>query len=352
MSNKSHKKDPKKSEKTVDEHNINSSREMSIVEGLRKINHDRYEGTMLMSENSVSNIPRRPSGILSLDLVVGGGYPYGRVIEIYGAEGSGKTTLTLHAIAEVQKLGGAGVFIDAEHALDPVYAKGLGVDIPRLIIDQPSCGEEALEMIDNISPMMKPGDLIVVDSVAALTPRDEINGEMGASHMGLHARLMSQAMRKLVGNMSKSGVIVIFVNQTRHKIGVVYGSPETTTGGDALKFYASIRIKTKKTGSVKKGNEVIGDGVKLQSVKNKTFPPFREAETTIRYGRGILRNIDVLTIAGLIGIVEKGNGGWLSYKGNVLGQGIDAVSETVGHEIIDELEVEILNRYGMKRNLN
>jgi len=325
------------------------SREMSIVEGLRKINKDQDGGAMLMSGGVADDISKRSSGILSLDIVLGGGYPYGRIIEIYGPEGAGKTTLTLHAIEAVQRAGGACMFIDAEHALVPQYAEALGVDLSKLILDQPSCGEEALELIENAASLMKPGDLIVVDSVAALTPQAEIDGEMGASHMGLHARLMGQAMRKLAGVLSRSGVIVIFINQTRDKIGIMFGSPVTTTGGNALKFYASMRIETKRSGAVKKGDVVIGNGLKLKCIKNKFYPPFREAETTLRYGKGILRTLDVLTVGKLVGIVEA-SGAWLSYQGTRLGQGLENAAEDVSIEIIDELEQKILDIYKINRN--
>jgi len=326
-------------------------REVSIVENLRKIEGSKHEGVMLMSGDLAMNIPKRSSGVLSLDIVIGGGNPYGKIIEVFGPEGSGKTTLTLHAIEATQRAGGVGMFIDAEHALNLQYAEGLGVNTSKLILNQPSCGEEALELIVDAAGLMKPGDLIVVDSVAALTPKAEIDGEMGASHMGLQARLMSQAMRKLASVLSKSGVTVIFINQIRSKIGIVFGSPETTSGGNALKFYSSVRIKVTRTSAVKRGTDVIGNGVKIKCIKNKYYPPFREMEATLRYGQGIPRYIDILTVAKLIGLVET-SGSWLSYQGTKLGQGIDNAAEAVKEdfELLDEIEQKILEIYKIKRN--
>lgn len=263
-----------------------------------------------------------PAGALSIDLALGGGYPKGRIIEIYGPESSGKTTLTLHAVAEVQKMGGTAAFIDAEHALDPSYARKLGVDTNNLLISQPDNGEQALEIVDSLV-RSNAVDLIVVDSVAALTPQAEIEGEMGDSHMGLQARLMSQALRKLTGAINKSKATVIFLNQIRMKIGVMFGNPETTTGGNALKFYASVRLDIRRTGQIKVGEEVVGSRTKVKVVKNKIAPPFRQAEFDIMYNQGISTEGDVLDLAVQHGIVDKA-GAWFAYKDAKIGQGREA----------------------------
>ena len=262
------------------------------------------------------------SGSLGLDIALGiGGLPRGRIIEIYGPESSGKTTLALHAIAEAQKLGGTCAFIDAEHALDPIYARKLGGDVDNLLISQPDAGEQALEIVDTL---VRSGsvDVIVVDSVAALVPRAELEGEMGDSHMGLHARLMSQALRKLTGSVSKSKTLLIFLNQIRLKIGVMFGNPETTTGGNALKFYSSVRIDIRRIGTIKNGTEVIGSRTKVKVVKNKVAPPFREAEFEIMYGSGISREGEIIDIGSAQGIIDK-SGAWYSYNGERIGQGKD-----------------------------
>jgi recombination protein RecA len=257
-----------------------------------------------------------------MDLALGGGYPKGRIIEIYGPESSGKTTMTLHAIAECQKKGGTAAFIDAEHALDPSYARKLGVNTNDLLISQPDNGEQALEIVDSLV-RSNAVDLIVVDSVAALTPQAEIEGEMGDSHMGLQARLMSQALRKLTGIINKSKATVIFLNQIRMKIGVMFGNPETTTGGNALKFYASVRMDIRRTGQIKVGEEVIGNRTKVKVVKNKIAPPFRQAEFDIMYNQGISTEGDVLDLAVIHGVVDKA-GAWFSYKDAKIGQGREA----------------------------
>ncbi len=263
-----------------------------------------------------------PSGSLSLDLALGGGIPRGRIVEVYGPESSGKTTLTLHAIAEIQKTGGTAAFIDAEHALDPSYAKRIGVDVENLLLSQPDNGEQALEIVETLV-RSNAVDLIVVDSVAALVPRAEIEGDMGDSHMGLQARLMSQALRKLTGVISRSKVTVIFINQIRMKIGVMFGNPETTTGGNALKFYASVRMDIRRIGQIKQGEEIIGNRTRVKVVKNKIAPPFRQAEFDIMYNQGISKSGDILDLASERDIVEKA-GAWYAYNDAKIGQGREA----------------------------
>ena len=277
---------------------------------------------MRLGEQKHADVEFIPAGALSLDLALGGGYPKGRIIEIYGPESSGKTTLTLHAIAEVQKMGGTAAFIDAEHALDPSYARKLGVDTNNLLISQPDNGEQALEIVDSLV-RSNAVDLIVVDSVAALTPQAEIEGDMGDSHMGLQARLMSQALRKLTGVINKSKATVMFINQIRMKIGVMFGNPETTTGGNALKFYASVRLDIRRIGQIKVGEEIIGNRTKVKVVKNKIAPPFRQAEFDIMYNQGISTEGDVLDLAVIHGVVDKA-GAWFSYKDGKVGQGREA----------------------------
>jgi recombination protein RecA len=266
------------------------------------------------------------TGSLGLDLALGiGGLPRGRVIEIYGPESSGKTTLTLQVIAEAQKTGGTAAFVDAEHALDPLYAKKLGVDVDELLVSQPDTGEQALEITDML---VRSGsvDVVVVDSVAALTPKAEIEGDMGDSHMGLQARLMSQALRKLTANIKRSNTMVIFINQIRMKIGVMFGNPETTTGGNALKFYASVRMDIRRTGAIKKGEEIIGNETRVKVVKNKVAPPFKQAEFQILYGEGISREGEIIDLGVSHGYIEK-SGAWYSYNGERIGQGKDNVRE-------------------------
>lgn len=277
---------------------------------------------MKLGENQGVEVECTPTGSISLDLALGGGIPRGRIVEVYGPESSGKTTLTLHAIAEVQKRGGTAAFIDAEHALDPAYAKRIGVDIENLLLSQPDNGEQALEITETLV-RSNAVDLVVVDSVAALVPRAEIEGDMGDSHMGLQARLMSQALRKLTGVISRSKTTVIFINQIRMKIGVMFGNPETTTGGNALKFYASVRMDIRRISQIKTGDSVVGNRARVKVVKNKIAPPFREAEFDIMYNQGISKSGDILDLAVKYDIVEKA-GAWFAYEGNKIGQGREA----------------------------
>ncbi|MBR4769879.1 MAG: recombinase RecA [Clostridia bacterium] len=305
---------------------------------ISRIERDCGKGSIMrLGEVSNMNVEAVSTGSLSLDLALGvGGIPKGRITEIYGPESSGKTTVALHVVAEVQKAGGEAAFIDAEHALDPVYAKHLGVDTNNLLISQPDCGEQALEIAE---ALVNSGaiDIIVVDSVAALVPKQEIDGEMGASHVGVQARLMSQAMRKLSGAIAKSNCIVIFINQLREKVGVMYGNPEVTTGGKALKYYASVRIDIRKTESLKNGAEVYGNRVKCKVVKNKVAPPFKIAEFDFLYGKGISKGSEALDLAVGYGIIEK-SGSWFSFEGQRIGQGKDNA------RIYLESEPEVLKR--------
>ena len=277
---------------------------------------------MKLGESTHTKVECIPTGALSLDLALGGGLPKGRIVEIYGPESSGKTTITIHAIAEVQRAGGTAAFIDAEHALDPEYAKRIGVDVDNLLLSQPDNGEQALEICETLV-RSNAVDIIVVDSVAALVPRAEIEGDMGDSLPGLQARLMSQALRKLTSVISRSKTTVVFINQIRMKIGVMFGNPETTTGGNALKFYASVRMDIRKIGQIKQGENVVGNRTKIKVVKNKIAPPFREAEFDIMYNEGISKSGDVLDLASTKGVVEK-SGAWYSYKGEKIGQGREA----------------------------
>ena len=294
------------------------------------------------------NIQTVPTGSLSLDIALGlGGVPRGRIVEIYGPESSGKTTVALHMVAEVQKRGGIAGFIDAEHALDPVYAKNIGVDIDNLYISQPDNGEQALEITET---MVRSGaiDIIIVDSVAALVPRAEIEGEMGDSHVGLQARLMSQALRKLTGVVSKSHCIVIFINQLREKVGVMFGNPETTTGGRALKFYASVRMDVRRIEALKQGGEVVGNRTRIKVVKNKIAPPFKEAEFDIMFGRGISREGDILDLAVNLGIVQK-SGAWFAYKEGKIGQGRENAKNYLAEnpQVMEEIERKVREHYGL-----
>ncbi len=296
---------------------------------------------MKLGEAKKVDVELLPSGALSLDIALGGGYPKGRIIEIYGPESSGKTTLTLHAIAEMQKQGGTAAFIDAEHALDPAYAKRLGVDTDNLLVSQPDNGEQALEIVETLV-RSNAVDLIVVDSVAALVPQAEIDGDMGDSHMGLQARLMSQALRKLTGIINKSKATVVFINQIRMKIGVMFGNPETTTGGNALKFYASVRMDIRRTGQIKEGDDIIGNRTKVKVVKNKIAAPFRTAEFDIMYNEGISKTGDVLDLAVIHGVVGKA-GAWFDYADAKIGQGREATKKYLKEnpEVLAEIDGKV-----------
>jgi len=305
---------------------MDDNRKKALAAALSQIERQFGKGSVMRmgDEGAIPNIDVISTGSLNLDIALGiGGLPRGRVVEIYGPESSGKTTLTLHVIAEMQKAGGVAAFVDAEHALDPVYAEKLGVDIDELLVSQPDTGEQALEITDML---VRSGavDIVVVDSVAALTPKAEIEGDMGDSHMGLQARLMSQALRKLTGNIKRSNTLVIFINQIRMKIGVMFGSPETTTGGNALKFYSSVRLDIRRIGSIKRGDEVVGNETKVKVVKNKVSPPFKQANFEILYGEGISREGELIDLGVEHGLVEKA-GAWYSYNGDKIGQGKEKV---------------------------
>jgi len=307
---------------------MDDNKSKALAAALAQIEKQFGKGSVMRMDDSdvIQDIQSVSTGSLGLDIALGiGGLPRGRVVEIYGPESSGKTSLTLSVIAQMQKLGGVAAFIDAEHALDPQYAAKLGVVVPDLLISQPDTGEQALEIADML---VRSGsvDIVVIDSVAALTPRAEIEGEMGDSHMGLQARLMSQALRKLTGNIKKTNTLVIFINQIRMKIGVMFGNPETTTGGNALKFYASVRLDIRRIGAIKKGDEVVGAETRVKVVKNKVAPPFKQAEFDVLYGEGISREGEIIEIGAQLNFIEKA-GSWYSYNGEKIGQGKDNARE-------------------------
>lgn len=331
-----------KVKKNTDSTNNNEGKMKALGLAVDQITKQFGDGSIMkLGEAHKVDVELIPAGSLSIDLALGGGYPKGRIIEIYGPESSGKTTLTLHAIAEIQKQGGTAAFIDAEHALDPAYAKKLGVDTDNLLVSQPDNGEQALEIAETLV-RSNAVDLIVVDSVAALVPQAEIEGEMGDSHMGLQARLMSQALRKLTGIISKSKATVIFINQIRMKIGVMFGNPETTTGGNALKFYASVRLDIRRIGQIKVGDDIIGNRTKIKVVKNKIAPPFRTAEFDIMYNEGISRTGDVLDLAVEQSVVGK-SGAWYDYKDGKIGQGREATKLYLKEnpKVLDEIEKQV-----------
>ena len=328
--------------------NNNEEKKKALDAAIAKLEKDFGKGTVMRLGESGAHVAVEtvPTGCLSLDLALGlGGVPKGRVIEVYGPESSGKTTVALHMIAEVQKRGGIAGFIDAEHALDPVYAKNIGVDIDELYISQPDSGDQALEIAET---MVRSGaiDIIVIDSVAALVPRQEIEGDMGDSHVGLQARLMSRALRKLTPVISKSHCVVIFINQLREKVGVMFGNPETTTGGRALKFYASVRMDVRKIETLKQGGEIVGNRTRIKIVKNKIAPPFREAEFDIMFGKGISREGDILDLAAGIDIVKK-SGAWYAYEGEKIGQGRENAKAylTTHPELMEELDRKVRVHY-------
>ncbi len=326
---------------------MDEQKKQALKVALAQIDKQFGKGSVMFlgDENAQTDIEAVSTGSLSLDIALGiGGLPRGRVIEIYGPESSGKTTLTLHVIAEMQKIGGTAAFIDAEHALDPQYAKRLGVNTDDLLISQPDTGEQALEITDML---VRSGsvDVVVIDSVAALTPKAEIEGEMGASHMGLQARLMSQALRKLTSNIKKTNTMVIFINQLRMKIGVMFGNPETTTGGNALKFYASVRLDIRRIGAIKKGDEIIGNETRVKVLKNKVAPPFKQAEFQILYNQGISRESEIIDLGVTHGFVEKA-GAWYSIESERIGQGKDNAREYLKNnpELSQKVEAQIRDK--------
>ena len=323
---------------------MDENRKKALAAALSQIEKQFGKGSVMRmgDANAVRNIEAISTGSLSLDIALGiGGIPKGRVVEIYGPESSGKTTMTLHCVAEAQKAGGTCAFVDAEHALDPGYAEKLGVDMDELLVSQPDTGEQALEITDML---VRSGavDLVVVDSVAALTPKAEIEGEMGDSHVGLQARLMSQALRKLTANIKRSNCIVIFINQIRMKIGVMFGSPETTTGGNALKFYSSVRLDIRRIGAIKKGDEVVGNETRVKVVKNKVSPPFKQATFEILYGEGVSREGEIIELGVALGLIEK-SGAWYSCQGDRIGQGKENVRNYLKEnpELAQSIEAQI-----------
>lgn len=324
----------------------------ALNSALSQIEKDFGKGSVMkLGEANSMAIDVIPTGSIGLDIAVGiGGLPKGRIVEIYGPESSGKTTVTLHAVAEAQKQGGIAAFIDAEHALDPIYAKALGVDVDNLIVSQPDTGEQALEIAE---ALIRSGaiDIIVIDSVAALVPKAEIEGDMGDSHVGLQARLMSQALRKLTGSIKKSNCVAIFINQLREKVGVMFGSPETTTGGRALKFYSSVRLDVRKIDTIKQGDKVMGSRTRVKVVKNKVAPPFKQCEFDIMYGEGISKVGDLLDIATDVDIVKK-SGAWYSYNETKLGQGRENVKKFLSDnpDLIEEIEVLVRKYYKLDEN--
>ncbi len=328
------------------ENSVNSEKMKALQMTIERLEKTYGKGTIMkLGDNAVDELEVISTGSIGIDLAIGvGGFPRGRIIEIYGPESSGKTTLAIHAIAEAQKKGGIAAFIDAEHAFDLNYAQKLGVDIENLLVSQPDNGEQALEIAENL---IRSGaiDIIVVDSVAALTPKSEIEGEMGDSKMGLHARLMSQALRKLTGTISKTRCVCIFINQLREKIGVMFGNPETTTGGNALKFYASVRIDIRRIAQLKDGDSVTGNRVKVKVVKNKVAPPFQQAELDIIYGQGFSKSGEIIDMGVDLNIIKK-SGSWFSYDETKLGQGRDSVKALLldNPELMDELEAKIVEK--------
>ena len=329
----------------------NEEKIRALEAALGQIEKQYGKGSVMKLGDSQTNmnVETVPTGSLSLDIALGlGGVPKGRIIEVYGPESSGKTTVALHMVAEVQKRGGIAGFIDAEHALDPVYAKNIGVDIDNLYISQPDNGEQALEITET---MVRSGavDIIIVDSVAALVPKAEIDGDMGDSHVGLQARLMSQALRKLTAAISKSNCVVIFINQLREKVGVMFGNPETTTGGRALKFYSSIRLDVRRIEALKQGGEIVGNRTRIKVVKNKVAPPFREAEFDIMFGKGISREGDILDLAASLGVVQK-SGAWFAYQDDKIGQGRENAKQYLREhpEVMDEIEHQVRVSYGLE----
>jgi len=334
----------------ADASNRDPNKEKALSAALSQIERQFGKGSMMrLGDKGREAIPAISTGSLGLDVALGiGGLPRGRIVEIYGPESSGKTTLTLQVIAECQKKGGTCAFIDAEHALDPIYANALGVDVENLLVSQPDTGEQALEIADMV---VRSGavDVVVIDSVAALTPKAEIEGEMGDSHMGLQARLMSQALRKMTANIKNSNTLVIFINQIRMKIGVMFGSPETTTGGNALKFYSSVRLDIRRIGSIKDGDEVVGNETRVKVVKNKVAPPFRQTEFQIMYGKGIYRMGEIIDLGVKLNLLDK-SGAWYAYKGDKIGQGKKNVATfleenaELAQELESKIRAELLNQ--------